>query len=207
MTYLCAKKSGSSPDRRHKYDEAYKAEVRRPASERRSTQAAARPRQLGLSLKLLYRWQQAQVVVKVGSVEVVCGPEVQALRTANKRLMQLNRKKGRHTLARAVFHSKKGELCQRYREGMEDKLGALGLVLNAVVLWDTRYLQQALEHWQEKMNLCTQKTWPATRPHCASTLTCLGATISPCPKLSRPGNCGSGAPSSWEASLNEAAYR
>jgi len=28
---------------------------------------------------------------------------------------------------------------QRYREGQEDQLGALGLVLNAVVLWNTRY--------------------------------------------------------------------
>ena len=34
-------------------------------------------------------------------------------------------------MARAVFHGKKGELRQRYREGMEDQLGALGLVVNA----------------------------------------------------------------------------
>ena len=32
---------------------------------------------------------------------------------------------------------------------MEDQLGALGLVVNALVLWNTRYLQQALEQWQE----------------------------------------------------------
>ena len=53
-------------------------------------------------------------------------------------LVQLNRDEGRHALARAVFHGKKGELCQRYREGMEDQLGALGLVVNALVLWNTR---------------------------------------------------------------------
>ena len=64
-------------------------------------------------------------------------------------LVQLNRGEGRHALARAVFHGKKGELRQRYREGMEDQLGALGLVVNALVLWNTRYLQQALEQWQE----------------------------------------------------------
>ena len=64
-------------------------------------------------------------------------------------LVQLNRGEGRHALARAVFHGKKGELRQRYREGMEDQLGALGLVVNALVLWNTRYLQQALERWQE----------------------------------------------------------
>ncbi|SNR88157.1 Tn3 family transposase [Hymenobacter mucosus] len=63
-------------------------------------------------------------------------------------LVQLNRGEGRHAVARAVFHGKKGELRQRYREGMEDQLGALGLVVNALVLWNTRYLQQALEHHQ-----------------------------------------------------------
>ena len=63
-------------------------------------------------------------------------------------LVQLNRCEGRHCVARAVFHGKKGELRQRYREGMEDQLGALGLVVNAVVLWNTRYLQQALEEHQ-----------------------------------------------------------
>lgn len=63
-------------------------------------------------------------------------------------LVQLNRGEGRHAVARAIFHGKKGELCQRYREGMEDQLGALGLVVNAVVLWNTRYLQQALQEHQ-----------------------------------------------------------
>jgi TnpA family transposase len=63
-------------------------------------------------------------------------------------LVQLNRGEGRHAMARVVFHGKKGELRQRYREGMEDQLGALGLVVNALVLWNTRYLQQALEQHQ-----------------------------------------------------------
>ena len=58
----------------------------RLASESRSTQAAARA--LGISPKLLYRWQQAQPVAEVGSVEVARDPEVRVLRTANKRLAQ-----------------------------------------------------------------------------------------------------------------------
>lgn len=33
---------------------------------------------------------------------------------------------------------------QCYREGQEDQLGALGLVLNAVIPWNTRYLDAAL---------------------------------------------------------------
>ena len=59
-------------------------------------------------------------------------------------LIQLNRIEGRHGLARAVFHGKRGELRQPYREGQEDQLGALGLVLNAIVLWNTRYMDAAL---------------------------------------------------------------
>lgn len=29
---------------------------------------------------------------------------------------------------------------QRYREGQEDQLGALGLVVNVIVLWNTLYM-------------------------------------------------------------------
>jgi len=59
-------------------------------------------------------------------------------------LTQLNRTESRHSLARAVFHGQRGQLRQRYREGQEDQLGALGLVVNAIVLWNTRYQDAAL---------------------------------------------------------------
>ena len=52
-------------------------------------------------------------------------------------LVQLNRGESRHQLARAMFHGKPGELRQRYREGQEDQLGALGLVVKVIVLWNT----------------------------------------------------------------------
>jgi len=61
-------------------------------------------------------------------------------------LTQLNRGEGRHRLARRLFHGQRGELRQRYREGQEDQLGALGLVMNVVVLWNTLYLNAALNH-------------------------------------------------------------
>ena len=59
-------------------------------------------------------------------------------------LVQLNRGESRHQLARTIFHGKRGELRQRYREGQEDQLGALGLVVNLVVLWNTIYIDAAL---------------------------------------------------------------
>jgi TnpA family transposase len=60
-------------------------------------------------------------------------------------LTQLNRGEDRHSLARAVFHGKRGELRQHYREGQEDQLGALGLVINVLVLWNTIYMDAVLE--------------------------------------------------------------
>lgn len=61
-------------------------------------------------------------------------------------LTQLNRGEGRHKLARAVFHGKRGEIYQKYREGQEDQLSTLGLVVNATVLWNTYYMQEALSY-------------------------------------------------------------
>ena len=39
-----------------------------------------------------------------------------------------------------------GESRERYREGQEDQLGALGLLTNAVILWNTVYMQASLDH-------------------------------------------------------------
>jgi TnpA family transposase len=50
---------------------------------------------------------------------------------------QLTSHESRHSLARTTFHGRRGELRQRYREGQEDQLGALGLVVNILVLWTT----------------------------------------------------------------------
>lgn len=59
---------------------------------------------------------------------------------------QLTVQESRHRLARVICHGKRGQIQQAYREGQEDQLAALGLVLNAVVLWTTRYLDAALAH-------------------------------------------------------------
>jgi hypothetical protein len=61
-------------------------------------------------------------------------------------LTQLNRGESRHALARDVCHGHRGELRQRYRQGQEEQLGALGLIVNAIVLYNTIYTQRALDH-------------------------------------------------------------
>ncbi len=58
---------------------------------------------------------------------------------------QLTVQESRHKLARDICHGKRGQIMQAYRTGQEDQLGALGLVLNAAVLWTTRYLDAAVE--------------------------------------------------------------
>ena len=65
-------------------------------------------------------------------------------------LTQLNRGEGRHRLARKCFHGQRGELRQRYREGQEDQLTALGLIVNALVLWNTRYMDAALSYLRSR---------------------------------------------------------
>ncbi len=62
---------------------------------------------------------------------------------------RLNVQEVRHSLARRIFLGQRGELRQGYREGMEDQLGALGLALNAVVLWNTLYIDAAVKHLRD----------------------------------------------------------
>lgn len=88
----------------------------------------------------------AQAIAEFGRIEKTLHTlmyiDDEAMRRST--LTQLNRGEGRHSVARAVFHGKRGELRQHYREGQEDQLGALGLVLNMIVLWNTIYMDAAL---------------------------------------------------------------
>ncbi len=89
----------------------------------------------------------AQAVAELGRIEKTIHSLTYIDDESKRRrtLTQLNRGEDRHKLARAVFHGKRGELRQRYREGQEDQLGALGLALNIIVLWNTLYINAALD--------------------------------------------------------------
>jgi len=58
--------------------------------------------------------------------------------------IQLQKHEHRHRLARDTFHGQRGRLRQRYRQGQEDQRSALSLVLNAIVLWNTSYMTDAI---------------------------------------------------------------
>jgi hypothetical protein len=41
---------------------------------------------------------------------------------------------------------RRGDLFQAYKSGQEDQLGALGLVVNAIALFNTRYMDRAVNY-------------------------------------------------------------
>ena len=71
-------------------------------------------------------------------------------------------------MARAIATDNVVRLGERYREGQEDQLGALGLVTNAVVLWNTLYMQEERCHIfanretpeEEHLARLSPDTWP-----------------------------------------------
>lgn len=75
---------------------------------------------------------------------------------------QLNIGESRHALARKILHGNRGEIAQAYRAGQEDQLGALGLVFNAVVLWNTRYIDLAVNLLPPKATRYVTRTRPAS---------------------------------------------
>jgi hypothetical protein len=84
---------------------------------------------------------------------------------------QLNLGEGRHSLARDVFHGKRGERYQRYREGQEDQLSALGLVVNMIVLLKAKapphggadVTQSRFIGWLRKPLFCTRSLFVLIR--------------------------------------------
>ncbi len=64
-------------------------------------------------------------------------------------LTQTNHTEFRHKLARRLCYGNRGVLRQSYKKGQEEQLGALGLLLNLVVYWNTYYLNLALKELTE----------------------------------------------------------
>lgn len=86
---------------------------------------------------------QARALVELGRM-IKTLHVLDYLDDADKRrhiLVQLNRQEFRHRLGRRVCHGHRGELVAGYREGQEETLGALKLVLNVIALWNATYIQ------------------------------------------------------------------
>ncbi|SFI32751.1 Transposase and inactivated derivatives, TnpA family [Streptosporangium canum] len=87
---------------------------------------------------------------------------------------QLNVQEARHRLARKIAFGNRGQLRQRYREGMEDQLGALGLALNAVVWWNSLYIDAAVSELREQGFPVTQEMCARLSPICYDHINFLG---------------------------------
>jgi Tn3 transposase DDE domain len=83
------------------------------------------------------------------------------------------------------FTARKGELYERYHKGMEDQLGALGLVLNCIALWDTRYMNAALDELRAEGRTVLYTDVARLSPFVPITSTSSASTRSCCPS-SRP---------------------
>ncbi|MGU4554107.1 Tn3 family transposase, partial [Salmonella enterica] len=77
-------------------------------------------------------------------------------------------------VARAICHGQKGEIRKRYTDGQEDQLGALGLVTNAVVLWNTIYMQAALDHLRAQGETLNDEDIARLSPLCHGHINMLG---------------------------------
>ncbi len=87
---------------------------------------------------------------------------------------QLTIQESRHRLGRKICHGNRGQIRQPYREGQEDQLAALGLVLNAVVLWNTRYLDAIVTDLRTKSVPVRDEDVARLSPLGHAHLNCLG---------------------------------
>jgi TnpA family transposase len=101
----------------------------------RILQRGGNPTQLGHALTQLGR------IFK--TLHVLTYVDREPYRRGIKRMRNLQEE--RQGLAKHVFHGRKGELREAYHAGMEDQLGALGLVVNCITLWNTVYLDMILD--------------------------------------------------------------
>ena len=100
-------------------------------------------------------------------------------------LTQLNRQEFRHRLARRVCHGDRGEIRKAYRQEQEEQLGALGLTLNAIALWNSTYIQAASTSSPARVGTSAKPTSPGSRRSPSSTSTSSADTPSTCRRPSR----------------------
>jgi len=89
---------------------------------------------------------ESPIIVRVYTNSIVLLHAISDPAYRRRSLTPLNRGEGRHRRTRVDFYGQRGELRQRYRQGQEDQRTALGLVVNAIIAWNTMDMQRALDH-------------------------------------------------------------
>ena len=70
----------------------------------------------------------------------------------------LNKGEARNALARAAFFNRLGELRDRTYENQQHRASGLNLVVAAIALWNTVYLERAIRALQERSYVCDRKS-------------------------------------------------
>ena len=83
--------------------------------------------------------------VPVSYLEWYMSPELRRRVTAG-----LNKGEARNALARAVYFNRFGEVRERSFENQRYKASGLNLVTAAIVLWNTVYIEKAVQHLKEQ---------------------------------------------------------
>jgi TnpA family transposase len=65
----------------------------------------------------------------------------------------LNKGEAMNALARAIFFGKRGELRERELQDQLQRASALNILINAICVWNTRYLEKAIEHLKTQEGL------------------------------------------------------
>ena len=76
----------------------------------------------------------------------------------------LNKGESRNALARAVFFNRLGEIRDRSFEQQRYRASGLNLVTAAIVLWNTTYLERAIQAMKDRGQNVDEALWPHLSP-------------------------------------------
>lgn len=100
-------------------------------------QLAAYPRQNGVAMALREFGRMERTLFTLDWLE---DPQLRRQTT-----QELNKGEARNSLARAVFLHRLGEIRDRTYENQQHRASGLNLLVTAIILWNTRYLEKAVE--------------------------------------------------------------
>ena len=104
-------------------------------------QLASHPRQNGIAAALRELGRMERTLFTLDWID---DPELR--RSAGQ---ELNKGESRNSLARAVFIHRLGEIRDRTYENQQHRASGLNLVVTAIILWNTRYLERAVTALRE----------------------------------------------------------
>ena len=99
-------------------------------------QLAAFPRQNGVAAALRELGRLARTLF---TLDWLSDPELR-----RQTSQELNKGESRNSLARAIFLHRLGEIRDRTYENQQHRASGLNLLVTAIILWNTRYLERAI---------------------------------------------------------------